>query len=47
MTHLEKEPYTARARATGGRNDAPTRVSEEDAMAVDTLVSVGDTDTIV
>jgi len=39
LTHLEKEPYTARARATGGRNDAPTRVSEEDAMAVDTEVS--------
>ncbi len=39
MTQLEKEPYAARAPATGGRNDAPTYVSEEDAIAVDTEVS--------
>jgi len=39
MTHLEKEPYAARAPATGGRNDAPTCIREEDAMSVDTEVS--------
>ena len=39
MTRLEKEPYTAGTSAIGGRNHAPTRVSEEDAMAVDTEVS--------
>src|SRR5258705_12819647 len=39
MTHLEKEPYAARAPATGGRNDARTCVSGEDAISVDTEVS--------